>query len=178
MLTYCPCSICWWYPCVDFLLNPCGFTTAWIDLNTTLPCYCKGFLMKPTQLELQLPLIPPVLAKHAKHLSRSQGEPYYSWTVILLVLWGTFRGNTQKTEGRTRVEKGGQHRKGVGKGRQEERFKLGRKQVAKRWGGDVLLNWMTEWDRPAVLAERETQGITTPPVSPSDKDQMSLLLLK
>lgn len=58
-------------PCVDFVLNPCGFPTAWLDLNTTLHCYCKGFSMKPAQIGLQLPLIPLVLGKHAKHLGLS-----------------------------------------------------------------------------------------------------------
>lgn len=73
-------------PYVDFLLNPHGFTTAWLDLNTTLPCYCKGLSTKPAQRELQLPLIPLVLGKHAKHLGLSRREPYYSWSIILLVL--------------------------------------------------------------------------------------------
>lgn len=85
-----------------------GFTTAWLDLNTTLPCYCKGLSTKPAQRELQLPLIPPVLGKHAKHLGLSRREPYYSWSIILPVLYGTFRRNTpRRKKGGNRVKKEG-----------------------------------------------------------------------
>lgn len=73
-------------PYADFLLNLRGFTSAWLDLNTTLPCYCKGLSTKLAQRELQLPLILLVLGKHAKHLRLSQQEPYYSFSIILLVL--------------------------------------------------------------------------------------------
>lgn len=51
---------------MDFLLNPRGFTTAWLDLNTTLPCYCKGFSIKPTPVRATVTTDPAGVGKACK----------------------------------------------------------------------------------------------------------------
>lgn len=71
-------------PYVDFLSNPrLYYRFVRLKLNPSL--LLQGIVNK-AQRELQLPLIQPVLGKHAKHLGLSWREPYYSRSIILLVL--------------------------------------------------------------------------------------------
>lgn len=70
---------------VDFLSNP-RLWNRLVRLKLNPSLLLQALSTKPAQRELQLPLIQPVLGKHAKHLGLSWREPYYSWSIILLVL--------------------------------------------------------------------------------------------
>lgn len=52
MLNNSCCLICMMIPHTRIFCKPSGFTNAWLALNTTLPCYCKGLSTKPAQREL------------------------------------------------------------------------------------------------------------------------------
>lgn len=52
MLNNSCCLIFMMIPHMRIFSKPSGFANAWLALNTTLPCYCKGLSTKPAQREL------------------------------------------------------------------------------------------------------------------------------